>query len=123
MLRSISLAAACFLLVAACEGESRPSAHEWRPAWESARQLVPDAATVEEEGAELCGEFLGEVRQQRDEMTPAPNDAIGDAFKAWAEEAESLGLDCGSDTEEDLDERIGEIDELADQVDRALAAA
>lgn len=107
------------LLVTACADDSRPKIAEWQPEWEATRDLVPDAAAIEERGAEVCGTFLGEVREQRDELTPAPTEPAEQAFTAWAEEAETLGLDCQSGTT-DLDEQLARIDRLADRVDAAL---
>jgi hypothetical protein len=115
----LSMIIAAGLLVGACADDSRPKISEWQAQWESIRDSVPDAATIEEEGAEVCGTFLGEVREKRDELTPAPTATAEEAFTTWAEEAETLGLDCESGTT-DLDEQLARIDGLADRVDAAI---
>lgn len=114
-----SLIIAAALLLTACGDDSRPRIDEWQARWESIRDLAPDAATIADEGTEVCGTFLGEVREQRDELTPAPTEAAEEAFGAWAEEAETLGLECeGGAT--DLDRQLARIDRLAARVDSAI---
>lgn len=109
------------LIIGACGGsEDRPTAAEWRPDWDSTRVLVPTADRLEAGGVDLCGELLGEVRSRREELLPTPSKPTDDAFILWVEQAEALGLDCVDDTE-DLDTRLDEITDLADQVDLALS--
>ena len=81
---------------------------------------MPDAATIESGGTDVCGEFLGEVRSERESLLPTPDEPTDDAFTLWVEQAEALGLDCVDDTE-DLDQRLAEITNLADQVDLSVA--
>lgn len=114
-----SIVAVTAVLCAACSDDSRPTISEWRPAWEATRDLIPDAATIEEQGSDACSPFLGLVRERRAELTPAPTKTVDDAFADWAEEAEALGLDCKEGTD-DLDERLAEVDRLGDRVDRVL---
>lgn len=108
------------VVLAACGGnEERPTVASWRPEWEAARDLVPDAETLREEGVDVCGSFLGEVRSRREELLPSPSEVVDDVFAEWIEQAESLGLDCVDDSE-DLDARLADIEDLADRIDTAL---
>lgn len=107
------------LLSGACSNDGRPKISEWKPEWEETRDLVPDAATIEEEGSEVCGTLLGEVRERRERLTPAPTEMADEAFTEWVERTEALGLDCEDGTE-DLEDRLAEIETVANRVDAAL---
>lgn len=107
------------IALAACGADDEPSARQWRSNWQSLRNIIPDAETLEDEGAERCGEILGTVREQQAELSPAPSPATERAFTAWAEDAKALGLDCVEGSE-DLDERLGQIERQASAVDDTL---
>lgn len=116
LLAVVTLAAA---LAAACGDDDRPSAAAWAQRWDDTRALVPEASVIgSDAGVDRCGEFLGEIRSRREELLPAPSDAVGDAFTAWMEAAQAIGLECG-DTD-DLDERLSELDEIGDRIDILL---
>ncbi len=123
-MRIVNAALVTVLVVAgACSGSTgRPTAAEWTPGWESARALLPSADAIEADGTELCGDFLGEVRSRREELLPAPDEPVDEAFLAWIEQAEALGLDCEDDSE-NLDDRVEEIEQLGERVDLALTGS
>lgn len=115
---------ACLALsvpVAGCgSDDERPTRAAWEQEWDDTRALIPDAAAFSDGSTDRCGELLGEVRARREELTPSPNEVIDDAFTDWVQQAEALGLDCPGEAEE-VDERLRELDNLADLVDLALA--
>ena len=121
MLARLVLGVALVAVLTGCgSDDERPTRAAWEQAWDGARDLVPEPSAAAEISADRCGELLGEVRSRREELTPAPNEVIDDAFTDWVQQAEALGLDC-PDEGEDVEGRLRELDNLADLVDLALA--
>lgn len=120
--RSTTSVAAVLAIVslAACDsGDDRPGTAQWRQEWEATTALVPESDEVLDDGQDVCGEFLGEVRARREDLLPTPKRALDDTVTAWLSKAEAIGLDCGDD-EEILRDRLEDLDVLASQVDAAL---
>lgn len=115
-----AVAVAVTLLLAACgDDDPRPAASEWRPTWQTTRDLVPSATTIAEEGEDVCGDLLGELRASREELLPSPRPVIDDSVSDWLAAAEGIALDC-PDAEDDLAERLDDLEVLGAEVDAGL---
>ena len=100
------------------EASDRPALTEWQPEWLGTRDLVPSAGRIEDDGAAVCGDFLGEVRERRDGLLPTPDPTLDDSVDKWIADAEALGLDC--EREGDLTERLDELERLASEIDAEI---
>lgn len=112
------------VLLAACGDDTgdRPELSQWQPAWEQARDLVPSDQEFRPDGdadPEVCGDFLGAVRERRNDIVPTPSAVLDDPVSEWVAMAEALGLDC--DREGDLDERVEELRAQSDEIDTTIA--
>lgn len=94
----------------------------WESRWRDTAELVPTRADIDEEGEDLCGDFLGEVRDRRTELVPTPYEVLDETVREWFAKTEALGLDCGDDADT-LDELLSDIDVLTAEIDAGLAAA
>ena len=116
------LGAVTSILLAGCgAGGDRPSDAAWKVIWERDRLLVPDADTIIAGGVDLCGDLVGQFRVEFPELTPTPTEGLDAAVEAWVGHAESIVFDCPHDRS-DLEERLGELDVLAAEIDAGLAA-
>lgn len=110
-------------VLAACGGDDdRPSTTQWSADWEPIRDEVPDGPTLRAGGEELCGELLGDIRAHREVLLPSPSEAVDDLFQEWLGLVEGVMLDCPHDAD-DLDERLGPIQDLTRKIDDLTAAA
>lgn len=115
-----ALLVAIGLVFGACgeEAADRPAVTEWQPQWLGSRDLPPSPERIADDGTEVCGDFLGEVRERRDGLLPTPDEALDEVVREWIAEAEALGLDC--EREGDLTERLDELERLADEIDAEI---
>lgn len=125
--RSPVVAALCIgaLAMGGCRGPQRPSAGEWGDEWRAAQRLVPDPGTLARPPShETCEDVLGELREHRPELIPAPDDEIGAAAERWFEHAESMFFGCfdGSDGDADVRAEYDTLERLANEVEAALGA-
>lgn len=121
MRKLVMIVLAGLLSLGACgdEDPDRPTATSWTPRWEAVRDLVPTAEQIDDDdGTQLCGEFLGDVRERREDLSPTPDPALDQLVQTWVSEAEALGLDC--EREGDLEERLATLEGLADDIDAAI---
>lgn len=109
------------LVLVACGDDepNRPSLAAWAPAWAEVRALEPSVEQAEAGGTDVCGEFLGQVRDRRQDVLPTPDPSLDGPTEAWIEEAETVGLDCDREGDlvanlEDLQRRADAIDEMVD---------
>jgi len=102
-------------------GDDRPSDDAWRIEWETQRDAFPSADELLAGGLDGCGELLGRLRVELDELRPTPSAEIDDAFEAWAAHVETIAFECPDDAA-DLAQRYRELDVLASEIDAGLAA-
>ncbi|WP_436794167.1 hypothetical protein [Actinospongicola halichondriae] len=120
-MRKLAVMTLTVLLVVAACGTSeadRPGTAEWTPKWVELRDIVPDPATIEDKGVEVCSGFLGEVRERRADVIPTPDEGLDDPVTEWVAEAETVGLDC--DREGDLAERLSDLHKRSDEIDARI---
>lgn len=117
---ALVLAAASSMLACGAD-DDRPSRAAWEARWESTKALVPEAEEVLDEGEEVCGPFLGDIRSRRDDLLPAPTEVLDETVSAWLADAEAVGLDCAAD-EEQLRQRLDDLEVLESQIDAGLEA-
>lgn len=117
-MRHFAIALTFVLAIAGCGGgDDRPDRAEWRADWDATKELVPTVEAIEEDGEDICGDVLGEVRARREVLLPTPFDTVDPTVDEWIALVEGIGLDCPDDAEE-LDQRLGEIQSLTAEIDR-----
>lgn len=121
MKKLTALALAVISVSAACgeSGSDRPELATWDPQWTELRDLIPDSTDVESDGVEVCSQFLGDVRERRNDVIPTPEPSLDQPITEWVAEAETIGLDC--DREGDLVERLTDLHERGDSIDAEIA--
>ena len=117
------IAASLLLLVAALAGcgeddADRPALAAWSDDWTALRDMVPQDAAINENSTEVCGDFLGEVRNRRADVLPTPDVSLDEPVTDWVSQAETIGLDC--DREGDLDDRIDDLSQRAEEIDARI---
>lgn len=120
MTRLVGIVLVASSIATACgdDAADRPAISEWKPRWLGTRDLVPDASRLDDDGTEVCGDFLGEVRERRNEVLPTPDPTLDDLVREWVSEAETVGLDC--DREGELAERLDDLEAQADEIDARI---
>ncbi len=121
-LRVLGAALAVALVLPACGDDEpdRPSFGAWLPDWQQTRTLEPTLEEAEAGGTDVCGEFLGEVRAQREVLLPTPAEGLDAPVEEWIEEAETIGLDC--DREGELADNLEDLTRRADSIDALIEA-
>lgn len=108
---------------AACGGaDARPEASTWRPTWVARQALVPDAQTILDGGADLCGERLGTFRSEMPALRPTPSETTDSSIDEWIALTETIVFEC-SDDAVILGEQLDRLDAIAAEVDASLEAA
>lgn len=117
LVRPIAALLATVLCLGACGDDEadRPDLAVWTEDWSELRDLLPEDVAIESGGTDICGEFLGEVRNRRADVIPTPDVSLDEPVGAWVSEAETLGLDC--DREGDLGERLDDLATRAEEID------
>lgn len=118
----IAIAIIASLLAACGSSSSRPSDDAWARVWELQRDLVPDAQVFVDQGEELCGRLVGELRSGRQELLPTPTEAQDDAVSGWISHAESIAFDCPTDDPDRLRTRLHDLQVRTAEIDAGLAA-
>jgi hypothetical protein len=121
--RSVILMAAsvgALVGLAGC-GEDRPSDDEWAQRWERERDAYPSAEEFLEGGEDFCGNLLGQLRVDLDELLPTPDESLDGAVGEWRTHAESIAVECPRDPDE-LARELDVLDVLAAEVDAGLSA-
>ena len=90
------------LVLAGCGQESTPTLEVWTQEWERTRTLLPPRAELDgSDAATICETALNELRDAGDELTPAPDEVLGDAVDAWLDDAREAMFECGPSAELD----------------------
>jgi len=95
----------------------------WLPAWEAAKKAIPTRTSFDgSEDREICGHALGQLRQARERILPAPDDDLDRLAGAWLHLAEDMMFECPEKLGEHagFDEGYRELARLAREVDLAL---
>lgn len=106
--------------IAGC-GDDRPGAADWSDSWDRNRNSLPSADELLAGGTDGCGELLGRLRVELDELTPTPYDELDGTVEAWTARAESLAFECPRDRAE-VERRLDELDVLASEIDAGMTA-
>lgn len=115
-------AAGVVVSAAACGDDVRPDASTWRPTWVARQALVPDAQTILDGGADLCGERLGTFRSEMPALRPTPSETTDSSIDEWIALTETIVFEC-SDDAVILGEQLDRLDAIAAEVDASLGAA
>ena len=111
------------LAVVACQPRQRPTMATWLPAWEAAKKEMPARTSFDgSEDREICGHALGQLRQARERIIPAPDDDLDRLADAWLHLAEDMMFECPEKWGEHtgFDQGYRELARLALEVDLAL---
>jgi hypothetical protein len=126
MARRLVAVALLVLAVGACGRQERPTLGAWRATWERATAIVPSEDDV---GAtpdrELCESTLGELREVRPDLTPAPDEVVNAAVEEWITYAESVFFSCFEEVSGDdpVAAAYEQLDRLEGEVDAAIGSA
>ena len=95
----------------------------WLPAWEAAKKTMPARTSFDgSKDRGICGRALGQLRQARERILPAPDDNLDRLVDAWLHLAEDIMFECPGNWGEHtgFDEGYRELTRLALEVDLAL---
>ncbi len=94
MRRLLLVVTALALVTAACT-PTRPGTEEWSGRWEAAVATLP---TRPEAGAAVdpatCERVLAELRLQRNNLLPSPDDRLDETVDQWFRLAEEIFFEC-----------------------------
>jgi len=120
----IAIAGVVLLLLAACNGGTRPSVDEWQPMWMSTVSSFPSSDELgEPPDHAVCSHALGVLRSEAAALTPTPDLAIDDVVADWLKIAEDTVYECppSNQTIPDLDYAYDELERLEAEVAVVLA--
>lgn len=106
-----------------CRPPDRPTAEEWTPTWEAAQAVIPAPEDLDDPPSEgMCQRVLGDLREIRAEMAPAPDELIQTATEAWISYAEHVFFSCFQAVEGDdrVDAAYETLDRLRAEVETAV---
>lgn len=110
--------------VAGCQGESRPDAAEWQVHWDRVLAAVPTAEELEsaEDPKPMCDEALTLVREERMNLSPAPEPTLDDPVEDWLNVADETFFECPprSGDIQGFAEAYERLDDYRAEVDAAL---
>jgi hypothetical protein len=95
----------------------------WVPSWEAAKKAMPVRTSFDgTRDQEICGRALGQLRQLRQRILPAPDDDLDRLVDAWLHLAEDILFECPASFGEHtgFDEGYRELTRLALEVDLAI---
>ena len=75
-----------------CAGEAGDPG-DFAEAWDDAQALMPEQEQLTP-GSEACSDALGDLRQARQDLPPAPSTGVTDALDEWFSIAEATLFDC-----------------------------
>jgi len=74
-------------------GPARPAAEAWKREWRNALALSASVETSDDAGA-ACHSLLAELRRDRNQLMPTPDESLDGVVERWIRMAEGLGFDC-----------------------------
>lgn len=118
-------AAALLLTATGCEETEQPTAAEWRAEWRETADAVPSQAELGEPSEDVCNDVLGEIRESRSELRPAPDEVVDSAADAWFTYAEHVFFTCFEDVGSDqpVETAYDTLERLRNGVESALDTA
>lgn len=120
MVGAIMLAGA---LLGSCGSAEPPTTEAWSSTWEAAQATVPDRNELGDPPSEAsCQRVLGQLREVRGDLTPAPDEFIQHAAEAWISYAEHVFFSCfeAVEGEDPVDAAYETLDRLRAEVATAL---
>ncbi len=94
MRRLLLVATVVSVVVAACI-PARPSPADWASRWESAvASLPPRPGPGGSIDPATCERTLGELRLQRNDLLPSPDDRLDETVDQWFRLAEEMFFEC-----------------------------